>query len=44
MNRHEESYQLCHVYDKLFAAVATSSGERKSTASEEGNRALLPSE
>lgn len=25
------SYQLSHVYDKLFAAVATSSGERKST-------------
>ena len=32
-NRDEGSYQLSHVYDKMFAAVATSSGERKSTTS-----------
>jgi len=29
MNRDEASYQLSHVSDKLFAAVATSSGERE---------------
>ena len=33
VNRDEGSYQLSHVYDKLFAAAATSSGERKSTTS-----------
>jgi len=33
MNRDEESYQLSHVYDKLFAAAATYSGERKLTTS-----------
>ena len=33
MNRDEGSYQLPHVYDKLFATVATSSGKRKSTTS-----------
>jgi len=38
MNRGEWSYQLSHVYDKLFAAAATSSGERKLTHhSEVGN-------
>jgi len=30
MNRDERSYQLSHVYHKLFTAAATSSGERKS--------------
>jgi len=33
VNRDEESYQLSHVYDKLFAAAVTSSGERKSIMS-----------
>ena len=33
MNRDEASYQLSHVSDKLFAAVATSSGEQKTTMS-----------
>jgi len=42
MNRDERSYQLSHVYDKLFAAVATSSGERKSTTSYRGRLQPLP--
>jgi len=33
MNRDEESYQLSHVYEKLFTAPATSNGELKSTSS-----------
>jgi len=33
MNRDDGSYQLSHVYDKLFAAVATSSSEWKSIMS-----------
>jgi len=33
MNRDEGSYQLSHVYDKLFAAAATSIGEQKLTTS-----------
>jgi len=41
MNRDERSYQLSHVYDKLFA-VATSSGERESTTSFRRRQQLLP--
>jgi len=41
-NRDKGSYQLCHVYDKLFATVATSSGEWKSTTSFQRRQLLLP--
>jgi len=42
MKTDEGSYQLSHVYDKLFAAAATSSSERKSTTSFQVRQQLLP--
>jgi len=41
MNKDERSYQLSHVYDKMFAA-ATYSGEWKLTASCRRCQQLLP--
>ena len=41
MNRDEGSYQLSHIYDKLFAAAATYSGERKLTTSFQKRQQLL---
>jgi len=42
MNRDDGSYQLSHVYERLFAAAATSDGERKLTKSFRRRKQLLP--